>query len=126
MLGLVFHQILVLASQKVPSGCPSPAQHSLSGGIDASGEATSKASLDVCLQDVLRNPEPPEHCSLTASESPSFATSNFQISNFQIFILSNSQTLKLSNFQTFKLSNFGKVPQVVRGVTFSNFESLKV
>ena len=69
-LALVFHQILVLASEKVPSGCPSPAQHSLSGGIDISGEGASKASLEVGLQDVLRNPEPPEHCSLTASESP--------------------------------------------------------
>ena len=37
-LALVFHQILVLASEKVPSGCPSPAQHSLSGGKDISGE----------------------------------------------------------------------------------------
>ena len=76
-VALVFHHTLVLASEKVPSGCPSLAQHSLSGGIDTSGEATSKVSLEVGLEDVLRNPEPPEHCSLTASESPSFATSNF-------------------------------------------------
>ena len=113
---LVFHPILVLASEKVPAGCPSPAQHSLSGGIDTSGEATSKASLEVGLEDVLRNPEPPEYSSLTASESrTTFATSNFQTSHFQTFqtfILSNFsnlsifQTLKLSNFHSYIFSNF--------------------
>ena len=36
-LALVLHQILVLASEKVPSGCLSPAQHSLSRGKDISG-----------------------------------------------------------------------------------------
>ena len=37
-LALVSHQILVLASEKVPSGCQRPAQHSLSRGKDISGE----------------------------------------------------------------------------------------
>ena len=37
-LALVFHQILMLASEKVPLGCPGPAQHSLSGGKAISGE----------------------------------------------------------------------------------------